>query len=94
MVGSIGSALAVFAWLEEEEEGDPGEFADCDISWGGSLGGGVQGLDNVDGEGPHSCWRRILLLIGRQLESELKVNFPHVVVAGVVGPHGCKYLTD
>ena len=43
MVGNIGSALAVFAWLEEEEEGDPGEFADCNIYWGGYFG--------------NSCWK-------------------------------------
>ena len=63
MVVGIGVALAVFAWPEEEEEGDRGEVADCDISWGGSLGGGVQCLDDVDREGPQSCWRRILFLI-------------------------------
>ena len=29
------------------------------------MGGGVQGLDDVDMEGPHFCLRIILLLIGR-----------------------------
>ena len=36
----------------------------------------------------------ILLLIGRQLASQPKVELPHAVVVGVVGPHGRKYLTD
>ena len=45
-------------------------------------------------EGPHSCWRRILLLIGHHLASQAKVELPHSVVVGVVGPHGCEYLTD
>ena len=58
------------------------------------MGGGVQGLDGSDREGPHSCLRIILLLIGRQLVSQSKVELPHEVVAGVVGPHGCKDLTN
>ena len=91
MVVGIGVALAVFAWPEEEEEGDRGEVADCDISWGGSLGGGVQCLDDVDREGPHSCWRIILLLIGSQLASQPKVDFPHAVVAGLLDPTDAKF---
>ena len=95
VLGSVGTAFAVFAWTEEEkEEGDSGEIADGGVSWGGSLGGGVQGLDNVDREGPYFCWRKILLLIGQQLASQPKVELPHVAVSGVVGPHTCKYLTD
>ena len=42
MLGGVGTALAVFSWEEEEEEGDPGEIADVDISWCGSLDGSVQ----------------------------------------------------
>ena len=45
-------------------------------------------------EGPHSCLRIILLLIGRQLVSQSKVGLPHEVVVGVVGPHRCKDLTN
>ena len=94
MMGSVSTALEVYAWSEEEEEGDSGEIADGNVSCGGLLGGGVQGLYNADREGPHSCWRRILLLMARQLASHPRVNLPHAVVSGVVGPHGCKYLTD
>ena len=94
VLGGVGTVLAVFIWTEEEEEGDPGEISDSNISWSGSLGNGVQVLDNADREGPHSCWRRMLLLIGRQLASQPKVELPHAVVSGFVGPHGCKYLTD
>ena len=94
MVGGIGSALAAFAWAEEEEEGDPGEVTDCDISWGGYLGSDVQYLNDVDGEGPHYCWGITPLLIGRQLASQTKFESPHGVVAGVVGPHRCEYFTD
>ena len=54
VLGSVGTTLAVFAWPEEEAEGHPGDISDCDISCGSSLGGGVQGLDNANREGPHS----------------------------------------
>ena len=30
-MGSVATALALFAWAEEEEEGDPVEIADCNI---------------------------------------------------------------
>ena len=80
--------LCSITWAEEEEEGDTGEIADGDISLCGSLGGGVYGLDNADKEGPHYRWRRILLLIGRQLASQAKVELPHKVLSWVVGPHG------
>ena len=86
MLGGVGTDLAVFTWPEEEEEGDSGEVADCNISLGGSLDSGVQGLDESDREGPQSCWRIILLLVGRQLASYPKVELPHAVVAEVVGP--------
>ena len=92
--GGVGATLAVFAWPEEEEEGDPGEIADGNVSCSGSLGGVVQGLYNADMEGSYSCWREILLLIGRQLASQPKVKLTHVIVPGVVGPHGCEDLTD
>ena len=94
VLGSFSTALAVFACLEEEEEGEPGEIADSNVSCGGSLGGGVQGLDNSDREGPHYCRRRILLLIGQQMDFQTKVELPHAVVSGVVGPHICEDLTD
>ena len=58
------------------------------------MGGGVQGLVNTDREGPHSCWRGILLLVGHQLASQAKIELPHSVVSGVVGLHGCNDLTD
>ena len=59
-----------------------------------SLGGGVQGLYNVDMEGLHSCWGVILLLIRRQMASQPKVDLPHAVLSGVVGRHGCEDLTN
>ena len=55
VVGGIGAYFAVLAGTEEEEEGDPVEIAEGDFSWGGSLGGGVQVLDDFNREGPHSC---------------------------------------
>ena len=94
MLGGVGTASAVFAWAEEEEEGNPGEIDDGNISWCGSLGGGVQGLDNTDREGPHSCCRIILFLVGRQLASKAKIELSHPVVSEVVRSHGCKDLTN
>ena len=94
VMGGFGTNLSVFVWPGEEEEGDPGEISDGDFSCCGFLGGGFQGLDNDDREGPHSCWRIILLLIARQLASQPKVELPHAVFSGVVGPHGCEDLTD
>ena len=94
VVGSICAALSVLVRPEEEEEGDPGEVSDGFFSWGGSLGDGIQGLDNINRERPHSCWRRIVFLIGLQLKSQPKFKFSHAVVAGAIGPHGCKYLTN
>ena len=32
VLGGVGTALAVFAWPEEKEEGDSGEIADGNIS--------------------------------------------------------------
>ena len=49
---------------------------------------------NTDREGPHSCWRGILLLVGRQLASQAKIELSQSVVSGVVGPPGCNALTD
>ena len=57
VVGGISAAFAVLTDQEEEEKGDPGEVVDGNVSWGGSLGGDFQGLDDVNREGPHSCWR-------------------------------------
>ena len=71
VVGSISAAFAVLSGPEEEEEGDPGEVADGNVSWDGSLDRGVQGLDHINREGPHSCWRRIFLLIRLQLVNAL-----------------------
>ena len=48
VLGGVGTALVVFDLTEEEEEGGPGDIADGDIYWCGSLGGGVQGLYNAD----------------------------------------------
>ena len=94
MLGGVGTASAVFSWEEEKEEGDPGDISDGDISWCGSLGGNVQVLDSAEKEGPQSCWRRTLLLVRRQLESQAKIELSHSVVLVVVVPHGCEYLTD
>ena len=33
-------------------------------------------------------------MIGRQLASQIKVELPHAFVAGIIGPHGCGYLTN
>ena len=94
VLGGVVTALAVSDWLEEGKKGDPGKIDDGDISCGGSLGGCVQGLDNSGRKGPYSCWRIILLLIGRQLVFHPKFELPHAVVSCVVCPHGCKDLTD
>ena len=60
---SICAALEVFPGTEEEEESDPGEVTDGDVPWGDAWGGGVQGLDYIDWERPHSGWRGVFLLI-------------------------------
>ena len=41
VLGGVGTTLAVFTWAGEEEEDDPGEIADRDVSYGGYLDGGV-----------------------------------------------------
>ena len=64
VVGGISVALLVFSRTEEEEEGDPCEVSDGNVPWGCSLGVGVQGFYKFNWEGTHSCWRRILFLIG------------------------------
>ena len=87
MLSSVGTALSVFECLEEAEKDNPGEIYDSNNYCGGSLGGCVQGLDNADKEGLHSCWRIMLFLVGRQLVSHPKVDLPHAVVLGVVVPH-------
>ena len=51
-------------------------------------------MDKSDREGPHSFWRRILLLIGRQMDFHPKVELSHAVVLGVIGPHRCEDFTD
>ena len=51
-------------------------------------------MDNAYREGPHSCWRRTLLLIGHQLASQVKIDISHSVVLGVVDLHGCEDLTN
>ena len=58
------------------------------------MGDGVQGLDDSEKEGPHSSWRRIILLVGLQLASHLKFELPHAVVTGVLGPHRCEDLAN
>ena len=75
VVGGIGASFAVLAGPEEEEEGDPGEIDDGDVYWVGSLGGGVQVLNDVNREGSHSCRRIIFFLIGHHLASHPKVDF-------------------
>ena len=94
MLGAVGTPIAVFACPDEKEEGNPGDIADGDNSSGGSLGGSVQDLDNADREGPHSCWSRIILLIGRHLASQPNVELPHAVLSGVVGSQGCEDLIN
>ena len=48
----------------------------------------------VDWDRPHSCWIIISVLKGRHLASQTKVEFSHVIVAGVVGSHGCENFND
>ena len=48
----------------------------------------------LTGRGCNIAWSKILLLIRCQLASRPKVKLTHAVVSGVVGPHGCKYLTN
>ena len=88
-MGGVGTALAVFAWAEEEEEVNLGEISDGDNSCCCSLSGGVQGLDKSYREGMHSYWRKILFLVGCQILSQAKIDISHLVVLWVVGPHGC-----
>ena len=58
------------------------------------MGSSFQGLDDANCERPCPVCSRVLLLIGHQLESHNKFEFSHAVVSGVVGPHGCEYLTN
>ena len=87
MVISVFATLEVLFRPEEEKEGNPVEVTDGDVSWGGALVGGIEGLDDVDWERPHLGRSRTFLLIGHQLASQVKVYFSCTVVSGVVGPH-------
>ena len=51
---SVFATLEVLFRPEEEKEGNPVEVTDGDVSWGGALVGGIEGLDDVDWERPHS----------------------------------------
>ena len=55
-----------------------------------ALEGGVQGMQDVDGDGPKYLIRRVFLLVGSELLDKPKVCFPYSVVPWVVGPHGYK----
>ena len=55
MVGGVCAASAVLAWLEEEEESDPGQVADSLLACGASLVGGVEGLEDRYGDGADPC---------------------------------------
>ena len=94
MAGGICAALAVSPRPEEEEAIDPGEVTDGNVPWGGILGDSARGLDGVDWDRPQSGWRINLLLIERQLESQIKVDFSHAFVTGVLAPHECEDFTN
>ena len=56
MMGVVGASLAVFSWLEEEEESDLGQFADCLLSVCAVLVGGVHGLEDRERDWADSRW--------------------------------------
>ena len=89
VVGSVYASLEVFTGPDEEEESNSGEFTDGSFPWGDALGGGVQGLYAIDWERMYSCWSRIFLLIGLQLASQTKVEFPMQLWWGLspLAPH-------
>ena len=93
-MGGISATLSELVGTEGEEESDPGEVADGNVSWGGSLRDSVQGLDEVNREGTHSCWRIIFFMTEHQLLYHTKVEFSHGDVVRAISPHGCKYLTN
>ena len=90
MVVGVGASPAVFSHPEEEEESNPGQVADCLLAVGADLVGGVQGLE--DGDGTDLRWWVILFGVCGELPSQPKVELAQLVVPGVVGTHGCKYL--
>ena len=83
---------SVFSWPEEEEERNPVQVADCLLAVGAALVGGIQGLEDGDGDGADSCWWGILFEVSGELPAQPKVKLDQLVVPGVFGPHRYKYF--
>ena len=54
---------------------------------GVTLEGGVEVVEDVDGEGPESSSQRFFFLVRRNLAYQAKVDFPQTVYLGPVAPH-------
>ena len=54
----------------------------------------VKGLEERDWNVIYLGRRGVLLYVGHELLSQVNVELSQLVVTGVVGPHGCKYLAD
>ena len=94
MVGGVGAASAVFAWLGEEEESDPGQVADSLLAFCATLVGGVEGLEDGYGDGANPCWWGVLLGEGGEFPAQPKVKLAQLVLPWVDGPHRCEYFPN
>ena len=94
VVVGVGATPEVLSWPEEKEECGPGQVADGLLPLCYSLTGGVEVLEDGDGDGEDLCQRGVLFYIDCELLSQAKVEITQRVVPGVAGPHGGKYLPD
>ena len=78
--GGFFSTLTVFSRLKEEEKIEPGEVANCLLSWGTLLVGDVQGDGGADEYGSYSGRWRLLFLVGFEMLSQAKVELEKPVV--------------
>ena len=92
MAGGVGSDPAVFSWPEEEEERNPVQVADCLLAVGAALVGGIQGLEDGDGDGADSCWWGILFEVSGEFPAQPKVKLDQLGVPGDFGPHRYEYF--
>ena len=58
------------------------------------LEGVIEGVEDVDREGPDSIGRNIFILVGSELEFQEKVGHTQPVIPGVVGPHSCESFSN
>ena len=49
----VGASLEIFSWLQWEEKRDPGQVWDCLLSWGPSLCGFIDKVQDCNGDGSY-----------------------------------------